>query len=120
MKRVFLIDDDLPVLVHLRSNLSDRYRVETFQTAKDCLQVLDMGERPEVIVTDYHLSEHQTGYDLFKKVSEKYPSIKCIILSGNEDGTLVLDLVKKGVRDYVIKDEELLKNLVAAIEGAEE
>lgn len=120
MLRVFIVDDDLPVLVNLKNNLSGEYKIETFQTAAECLQVLAMGELPQVIVTDYHLSEHITGYDLFKEIESKYPSIKCIILSSNEDGVLVLDLVKKGVRDYVIKDEELLPNLRAAILGLED
>ena len=37
-----------------------------------------------------------------------------------EDGNLVLDFIKKGIRDYIVKDDNKIDPLRAIIEGEED
>ena len=38
-------------------------------------------------------------------------------MSAIDDGNLVLEFIKKGVRDYVVKDEKVINTLISVIEG---
>ena len=42
------------------------------------------------------------------------------MLSAIEDGNMVLSFIQKGVRDYVIKDENVPQSLVAVLEGKDD
>jgi hypothetical protein len=42
------------------------------------------------------------------------------MLSAIDDGNMVLSFIQKGVRDYVIKDENVIESLEAVIEGKED
>jgi hypothetical protein len=39
-----------------------------------------------------------------------------IMLSSNTDGNLVVDIVKQGVRNYVMKDENVIETILSIIE----
>ena len=43
------------------------------------------------------------------------PDIPVIMLSGQDKGEIVLELARKGIDDYVIKDSNLIDNLHVAI-----
>jgi hypothetical protein len=42
------------------------------------------------------------------------------MLSAIDDGNMVLSFIQKGVRDYVIKDENVIESLVAVLEGKDD
>jgi hypothetical protein len=42
------------------------------------------------------------------------------MLSALDDGNMVLSFIKKGVRDYVIKDDSVIESLTAILEGKDE
>jgi len=50
------------------------------------------------------------------RIKEYNEDIPVIMLSGQEKGDVVLELARKGIEDYVIKDESLIDNLMNAIE----
>ncbi len=39
------------------------------------------------------------------------------MLSASDDGNMVLSFIQKGVRDYVIKDENVIESLQAILSG---
>jgi len=41
-------------------------------------------------------------------------------LSSLDDGNMVLNFIQRGVRDYVIKDENVIDSLVAVLSGNED
>ena len=51
------------------------------------------------------------GMEVFDKIKELKPDIPVIMLSGQEKGEIVLELARKGIDDYVIKDNNLIDNL---------
>jgi PleD family two-component response regulator len=42
------------------------------------------------------------------------------MLSALDDGNMVLSFIKRGVRDYVIKDENVIDSLTAILQGKED
>ncbi len=49
------------------------------------------------------------------KLKESHVKAKVIMMSAQGEGKIVLELVKMGVRDYVMKDEEAMTNPDAII-----
>jgi len=55
------------------------------------------------------------GMEIFEKIKEQKPDTPVIMLSGQDKGEIVLELARKGIDDYIIKDSNLIDNLSAAI-----
>lgn len=116
---IFIVDDDYIFLEMLRETLLDRTDLEIvgFQTGEACLAELD--RQPEVIVLDHHLSsknpEAQNGLEILKEIKKHDEDLKVIIVSGQEDGTLVYDFSREKAFDYVIKDEDAFDNIYELI-----
>ena len=96
---------------------SEGYNVEAFEYGEDCLKALD--RNPDLIILDYFFVNNDqqvmNGMEVFDKIKELKPDIPVIMLSGQEKGEIVLELARKGIDDYVIKDNNLIDNLNIAI-----
>ena len=55
------------------------------------------------------------GMEVFDRIKEAKPGIPVIMLSGLDRGEIVLKLIRKGIDDYIIKDNNLIDNLHTAI-----
>jgi DNA-binding NarL/FixJ family response regulator len=62
-----------------------------------------------------------SGIELYEKVKSRLTNKnKVVMLSALDDGNLVLNFIQRGVRDYVIKDENVIESLEAVINGNED
>ncbi len=117
-KLIFVVDDDpfIRTLV-VKRFASDLYRMEAFSYGEDCLKALD--KKPDLIILDYFFVNNDNpvmnGMEVFDKIKELSPGIPVIMLSGQEKGEIVLELARKGIDDYIIKDNNLIDNLQVAI-----
>jgi two-component system OmpR family response regulator len=117
-KLIFVVDDD-PLITKLvvKRFTSDIYNVEAFNYGEDCLNA--MIKKPDLIILDYffHKSDQKVmnGMEVFDKIKEVDPGVPVVMLSGQERGEIVLELARKGIDDYVIKDNNLLDNLHASM-----
>jgi len=117
-KLIFVVDDD-PIFTKLvvKRFTSDSYRLEAFDYGEECLR--EMGKKPDLIILDYYF--HKTdekvmnGMEVFDKIKEVDQGVPVIMLSGQERGEIVLELARKGIDDYVIKDHNLLDNLYSSM-----
>jgi len=117
--KVFLVEDDEIYAEFIKKHLRRKYKIYSFGTAEDCL-VTFKSIKPDVILLDYYLPG-MNGIEMYDLIKDQLnDSIRVIMLSGIEDGNLVMDLIKKGVRDYVVKDEKVIESLFAIIEGKED
>ena len=116
---VYLIEDDEIYSEFIRKSLAQNdFKVKPFYNAEDCLKIIDTSPKPDVIIIDYKLPG-MNGIDLFQEIQPKFneDETKIIFLSAIDDGNLVLDFIQKGIRDYVIKDEQVINSLISIIEG---
>jgi two-component system, OmpR family, response regulator len=117
-KLIFIVDDDpfINMLVVKRFT-SDGYNLEAFESGEDCLK--ELGRNPDLIILDYFFVNNDrqvmNGMEVFDKIREAKPDIPVIMLSGQEKGEIVLELARKGIDDYIIKDSKLIENLHNAI-----
>jgi CheY-like chemotaxis protein len=117
-KLIFIVDDDpfINMLVVKRFT-SEGYRVEAFVYGEDCISALN--KNPDLIILDYFFvnKDHKVmnGMEVFDKIKELKPDTPVIMLSGQDKGEIVLELARKGIDDYIIKDNNLIDNLNVAI-----
>jgi CheY-like chemotaxis protein len=117
-KLIFIVDDD-PFINTLVTNrfASEGYQVEAFENGEDCLKSLT--KKPDLIILDYFFvsdnKELMNGMKIFERIKETSPNTPVIMLSGQDKGEIVLELARKGIDDYVIKDNNLIDNLNNAI-----
>ncbi len=117
-KLIFVVDDDpfINMLVVKRFT-SEGYKLEAFNYGEDCLNALS--KEPDLIILDYFFVSNDqkvmNGMEVFDKIKELKPETPVIMLSGQEKGEIVLELARKGIDDYIIKDDKLIDNLDVAI-----
>ena len=120
MTNIFLVEDDAIYSEFIQKALSQNaeYKVKSFASAEAALNEIN-GKLPEVMIVDYKLPG-LSGIELYDKIKSKVTdSNKVIMLSAIDDGIMVLNFIQKGVRDYVIKDENVIGSLQAIISGDE-
>jgi DNA-binding NtrC family response regulator len=52
---------------------------------------------------------------VFGEITRLAPEIPVIMLSAQERGDVVLEFARRGIADYVIKDSDLIDNLLAGV-----
>jgi two-component system, OmpR family, response regulator len=118
-KLIFIVDDDpfINMLVVKRFT-SEGYHLEAFSYGEECISALN--KNPDLIILDYYFvnNDHKVmnGMEVFDKIKELKPETPVIMLSGQEKGEIVLELARKGIDDYIIKDSNLIDNLKVAID----
>lgn len=61
--------------------------------------------KPDVVTLDYSLPDMQAD-SILDRIKDKYPNLPVLIISGQENISTAVDLLKKGAYDYIVKDEE--------------
>jgi DNA-binding response OmpR family regulator len=117
---IFLIEDDEVYAEFIKKALSNSgYKINSFTTAEAALSAVN-GKLPDVLIIDYKLPG-MNGIDLYEQLKSRITDdIKVIMLSALDDGNMVLSFIQKGVRDYVIKDENVIESLKAILDGKED
>lgn len=117
-KLIYIVDDD-PFINKLvvKRLTTDEVKVEAFESGEDCLDA--MHRNPDLIILDYLFiredKEFMNGMQVLDKIKEMKPDMPVIMLSGQDKGEIVLELARKGIDDYIIKDNNLIDNLNTAV-----
>jgi len=116
-KLIYIVDDD-PFINKLvvKRFASEGYNLEAFESGEECLKA--MNKNPDLIILDYLFnggSPHMNGMEVLDRIKEMKPHTPVIMLSGQDKGEIVLELARKGIDDYIIKDNNLIDNLKSAI-----
>ncbi len=117
--RIFVVDDDKiygAKLAHYLS-LNPDYQVKKFYSAGELMPGLH--EKPDIITLDYSMPDIN-GDHLLTQIKELSPETHVIIISGQEDIKVAIDLFKKGLHDYIVKDDDTEQRLWMAIQNLKE
>ena len=118
---IFLVEDDSIYAEFVKKALGKNanYNIKTFPSAEEALAAVN-GKLPEVMIIDYKLPGIN-GIDLYEKIKSRIKGEnKVIMLSALDDGNMVLSFIQKGVRDYVIKDDNVVESLESILEGKDD
>ncbi len=118
---IYLVEDDVIYADFIKKSLNSKsaYTINVFHTAEDGLILLNT-TLPDVLIIDYKLPG-MSGIELYEKVKSRLTDKnKVVMLSALDDGNLVLNFIQRGVRDYVIKDENVIESLEVVLNGSED
>ncbi|MBS1952026.1 MAG: hypothetical protein OJF59_001033 [Cytophagales bacterium] len=118
---IFLIEDDQIYSEFIRKSLSQNtdYTIHSFASAEEACNAIN-GKLPDVLIIDYKLPG-MSGIEFYEKIKSRVTDQnKIVMLSALDDGNMVLSFIQKGVRDYVIKDENVIESLNAILSGKDE
>jgi DNA-binding NtrC family response regulator len=113
--RVFVVEDNEwynHLLVHNLS-LNPDYEVTGFQTGKDCIAHLE--QAPDVVTLDYRLPD-MSGIDVLKQIKKANPDIQVIMISEQADINVVVELLKEGAYDYIVKTRDIRERLLNTVQ----
>jgi len=115
--KIFIVEDDswYRNFLSYTLQLNPDYEVVGFENAKDCLN--NLHQKPDLITIDYSLPG-MNGAELIKKIKEIDEQIQLIVISGQEDIGTAVDLLKLGVFDYIIKNEDTKTRLMNSVQNA--
>ncbi len=117
--KIFVVEDD-PMyarILEYHLNQNPDYDVRVFTDGKSCLEKLY--ENPSIITLDYSLPDI-SGLEVLKKVQQYDPEIPVIIISGQEDVSTAVNLLKEGAYDYLIKDKNTKDRLWNSVKNVRE
>jgi len=115
-KDIFIVEDDADYFKFIKASLKEKYNISSFINAEDCLEALLKPNKPDILIID-HFLPGMNGMNLFEKVKNTLPkTCKVIILSSMDNEKILFDYFKKGIRYYVIKDENVIESLIESIE----
>ncbi|MEO1435482.1 MAG: sigma-54 dependent transcriptional regulator, partial [Bacteroidota bacterium] len=112
--RIFVVEDD-PMyrkMVKYVMEMNPDHDVHVFESGKECLKNLHL--KPEIISLDYSLPD-MTGEEVLKALKKHDPRIGVIILSGQQDVSTAVSLLKFGAYDYITKDAETKDRLLNTV-----
>ncbi len=115
--KIFIVEDDpwYGEILEYHLSLNEDYVITRFTTGKECLA--NLHKKPDLITIDFSLPDF-TGDKLYEKIRQTDDSIPVIAISGQEEVSVAVNLLKAGVTDYLVKDEntkDMLWNAVIRI-----
>lgn len=112
--KIFVVEDNEwynKLLVHHLS-LNPDYEVESFFNAGDFLK--ELNKVPDVVTLDYRLPD-MLGMDVLKRIKEENEDIQVILISEQDDIEVVVELLKHGAYDYIVKSNDIRERLLNTI-----
>ena len=112
--KIFVVEDDEwynRLLVHTLS-LNPDYEIQSFTTGKDCLA--NLHQVPDIITLDYRLPDMK-GLEVLKQVKEINDDIQIILISEQDDIEVVVNLLRHGAYDYIIKSKDIRERLLNTV-----
>lgn len=114
--KIFVVEDNEwynRLLVHNLS-LNPDYEIESYTTGKELIQ--NLHKLPDVITLDYRLPDIK-GLELLKKIKAENEEIQVILISEQDDIEVVVELLKHGAYDYIVKTEHIRERLLNAVQN---
>jgi signal transduction histidine kinase len=104
-RRILIVDDEESVRKLFAAYLEETY---TCETAADAQEALDMLAREPfaLVLTDMQMPG-LGGIELLRKIVEHYPDTAVIMISGVDRTQRVIDAIRVGASDYLLKPCEL-------------
>jgi len=112
--KIFIVEDDdwyNRLLVHHLS-LNPDYHITSFTNGKDCIDKLN--EEPDVITLDYRLPDMK-GLEVLKRIKAVSEDIQVILISEQNEIDVVVELLKYGAYDYIVKSRDIRERLLNTV-----
>jgi len=118
MSNIFIVDDDSKILKSLEEILSrNGYIVESAKSPDEFLAKIK-DSLPAVAIIDIFFGHKQMdGEKLIQILQDRFPTIQCIVMSGESDIQKTLSCLKNGALDFLEKPVSLPR-LITSVKNA--
>ncbi len=112
--KIFVVEDDkfYTKLIEHHLRLNPDFEVDVFYNGTDLINRL--GDNPDIITLDFSLPD-MTGHDVLASIRNYDQGIQVIVISGQEDISTAVKLLRDGAYDYITKDENIKERLLNTI-----
>jgi two-component system response regulator AtoC len=103
---VAIVDDDPAFTNYLRTFLSLRgYDSRSFSRGDELLASVKQGEPPDIVLLDV-MMPGMNGLETLRALKAAKPELQAIMLSGREQASTIVEAVRLGAADYVVKPDD--------------
>ena len=116
---IFIIEDNeiYAKTLHYQLAVNPEHQVEVFSSGKEFLE--NINRRPDLITLDYRLPD-MNGIEILRRVQKEIPGTPVIVISGQEDVDTAVGLLKEGIYDYIVKNENTKDRIWNALQHVKE
>ena len=119
-KLVFFVDDDKLILNLLEYTFKSRdgIQVKTFFSGEECLDHMQL--KPDLVVVDHMFmgtKGQMNGLQVVRKIREIDQDAIILVLSGQDDESIIADFIQSGAKQYISKDDYFIDTLIETIEA---
>ncbi len=108
MKKPFIsiVDDDSGFANYLRTFLSLRgYETRSYSRGDEIVASIKQGDPPDVVLLDV-MMPGMNGLETLRALKTAKPDLQVIMLSGREQASTIVEAVRLGAADYVVKPDD--------------
>lgn len=104
---ILYIEDDKNAAERVESVMKEQaYALKTVKNAFEALEVLQTDKNFSVVIIPYEMpNESFNGIDFIRQIKEQFQFSGLIMLSGVGDRELIVEAVRAGAYDFIVKDE---------------
>lgn len=112
--KIFIVEDERTYSSVLQYHLSlnPDHEVTVYPDGKSVLD--NLYKKPDVITLDYSLPD-TNALKLFKQIKQTLPLVPIIVISGQQDMQVAIEILKEGAYDYFIKNNDTKNKLWGAV-----
>ena len=103
---VAVVDDDSAFASYLRTFLSLRgYETRSYSRGDELLAAVKQGDPPDIVLLDV-MMPGMNGLETLRALKSAKPELQAIMLSGREHASTIVEAVRLGAADYVVKPDD--------------
>ena len=103
---VAIVDDDSAFSNYLRTFLSLRgYETRSYSRGDELLASVKQGDPPDIVLLDV-MMPGMNGLETLRALKAAKPDMQAIMLSGREHASTIVEAVRLGAADYVVKPDD--------------
>jgi len=103
---VAIVDDDSAFSNYLRTFLSLRgYETRSYSRGDELLAAVKQGDPPDIVLLDV-MMPGMNGIETLRALKSAKPDLQAIMLSGREHASTIVEAVRLGAADYVVKPDD--------------
>jgi two-component system response regulator AtoC len=103
---VAIVDDDSAFANYLRTFLSLRgYETRSYSRGDEMLASVKQGDPPDIVLLDV-MMPGLNGLETLRALKSAKPDLQVVMLSGRESASTIVEAVRLGAADYVVKPDD--------------